>query len=476
MKNRLAFGFVIISIILIGYHLTQLWLSTKTIFHQDEFQHVHIAWNILNGKLPYRNFFETHGPLSSAFFSFLLKLAPEPTASVKSIFFLRNFCLLGAYINLLLLFFCLRHINKELSPILLTLVIFVGGLTMQVNGFKIRPDIFVQSFFILSLICWFKHYRFFSGVCLGICLGFNPKFLPLNIAMVCTDFIHTKFSSHFGLQFDQTNPNHSKPTWFRLIGGEVLIWIFILIGLAYTDALMPALKTMFVTNIEISIMRHQDAYWHFKLFRSAIEYERQLLIVSFLCLLGLTWLIFKTKRFPDSNTLTILILALTSFIFLTAPIVQHSVLLISPIFSLLILHVASKIFKTQNGLSWSLLALGSAVSYFTYIKLPSYNKVISPDFSGLEKILTETKRDEPMFYYWPSNCPAYVFNADQNKYWINNEFRTEKMKQGQYDNRLDNPEVKWVAIGYNIFHHLHTDERNYLEKNFKQFNCVWKRR
>lgn len=118
MKNRLTFGFVIISIVLIGYHCTQLWLSTKTIFHQDEFQHVHIAWNILNGKLPYRDFFETHGPLSNGFFSFLLWLAPEPTASVNSIFFLRNSCLIGAYINLFLMFFCLRHINKERTTIL----------------------------------------------------------------------------------------------------------------------------------------------------------------------------------------------------------------------------------------------------------------------------------------------------------------------------------------------------------------------
>lgn len=40
------------------------WLAANRLYDPDEFEHLHAAWSIADGQLPYRDFFEHHGPLT----------------------------------------------------------------------------------------------------------------------------------------------------------------------------------------------------------------------------------------------------------------------------------------------------------------------------------------------------------------------------------------------------------------------------
>jgi hypothetical protein len=158
MKPALSKLFLISGILLTIYFALNLWTASGSEFHQDEYQHVHIAWNTLTGKKIYQDFFETHGPLSAWTFSSLLKLKEEPIASPESILFLRKITVSTVFLTGLLMFYCLRLFVADLTLSVLATALFLGGITVQVTAFRIRPDIFVQLFFILSILPLIHNY------------------------------------------------------------------------------------------------------------------------------------------------------------------------------------------------------------------------------------------------------------------------------------------------------------------------------
>jgi hypothetical protein len=50
-------------VILVFLALLTLALSVNRIFSEDEVEHIHVSWYVLNGQVPYRDFFEHHHPL-----------------------------------------------------------------------------------------------------------------------------------------------------------------------------------------------------------------------------------------------------------------------------------------------------------------------------------------------------------------------------------------------------------------------------
>jgi hypothetical protein len=131
------------ALVLIGalYSMRLRLLETLTI-DPDEFEHLHVAWCMANGLVPYRDFFEHHTPwlhfLIAPFFRFYA-VACDPDAAIAFIFFARRIAMVLAGVAIALTFLLARLWRGEIagwmSAVLLsTAVVFVH------KTLEIRPD------------------------------------------------------------------------------------------------------------------------------------------------------------------------------------------------------------------------------------------------------------------------------------------------------------------------------------------------
>ncbi|HEY4105465.1 MAG TPA: hypothetical protein VGM44_16315 [Polyangiaceae bacterium] len=112
-------------------------------FSIDEFQYAHAAWLVSHGKLPYRDFFEFHFPLS------YLSYAPFITDDPTSIGHLRLFML----VVFALTSFGIYRINRELGPALALTGPIALATTTPFTFFatEIRPDAVAFGLFVFAL-------------------------------------------------------------------------------------------------------------------------------------------------------------------------------------------------------------------------------------------------------------------------------------------------------------------------------------
>src|SRR3954470_12562395 len=59
VQRTVAGGAIALSLMML---LTRLWFIPHREFDIDELEHAHAAWSVGSGSVPYRDFFEHHGP------------------------------------------------------------------------------------------------------------------------------------------------------------------------------------------------------------------------------------------------------------------------------------------------------------------------------------------------------------------------------------------------------------------------------
>lgn len=128
-------------------HLWRIWASAIALgfaaylFHgydADELQHLHIAWRIGQGELPYRDFFEHHPPLFPLLLAPLFRAFSE--ADAAALLLARTIALGITLITLALLY---RLLRRMVSP--MTACIGIGAMiALPVFGrsaMELRPDV-----------------------------------------------------------------------------------------------------------------------------------------------------------------------------------------------------------------------------------------------------------------------------------------------------------------------------------------------
>lgn len=129
--------------LIIGLYLWRLLLLKSVGFNPDEFWHLHAAWCLSQGMIPYRDFFEHHTPwlyFLLAPFLRLYRVDIDPNAAVGFIFLARRIMALFAAIVLILTFF-LGYLWRGprvawLATALLSTSVVFGHKTLE-----IRPDV-----------------------------------------------------------------------------------------------------------------------------------------------------------------------------------------------------------------------------------------------------------------------------------------------------------------------------------------------
>jgi len=149
-------------------------------FDPDELEHLHAAWCIYRGMLPYRDFFEHHTPLLHYVLAFLYPALGE---SIELIFAARALMWLLTGLILYLTF----RLGSEMfdDDIGITAALLLSYMVMFLEkSLEIRPDVASTALWLLCLIVLIRAVRYqsrrlylWSGISLGVALLFTPKIL-----------------------------------------------------------------------------------------------------------------------------------------------------------------------------------------------------------------------------------------------------------------------------------------------------------
>ncbi|MDA1021573.1 MAG: glycosyltransferase family 39 protein, partial [Cyanobacteria bacterium] len=162
---------------------------TYNFFSQDEFQHVHNAWNQFNGLMIYRDFFDHHGPIYTLLNSFILTKINEP-ASFETLIIFRHYSFFTSLLIFILVFLIAKFFLKTNSLALLTTMVVTMWHITQVASIEIRPDLLQTVFALLGFYLFVINQKttkvlvfVLSGCLFGLMLCCNFKSIILLAAI-----------------------------------------------------------------------------------------------------------------------------------------------------------------------------------------------------------------------------------------------------------------------------------------------------
>ena len=153
-------------------------ISQALAFNHDEIEHVHAAWHVAAGRVPYRDFFQNHHPLSWYLLAPALGPEPWPTdlLQIRAAFLLFAFAIAAATYRLARDATSSRPVAWTAVVLLLTFTTFAKG------AIEIRSDVpFALAatvgyvFFVRALHTRRSDWLFASGTALGVGLLVHQK-------------------------------------------------------------------------------------------------------------------------------------------------------------------------------------------------------------------------------------------------------------------------------------------------------------
>ncbi len=146
------------------YVFCSIFLSQSAV--ADDFEHMHAAWLVWNGYIPYTDFFEHHHPLMWYLFAPIMGMANR---NILIIFPLRVIMCSISILTLCVVYRLIKGFLKDRMSALLTICIFASSLIVQCSIIQIKPDMFMHLFFMLGLYYFFKFIRDEKQKDLNIC-------------------------------------------------------------------------------------------------------------------------------------------------------------------------------------------------------------------------------------------------------------------------------------------------------------------
>jgi len=161
---------------------------------------------------------------------------------------------------------------------------------------------------------------------------------------------------------------------------------------------------------------------------------------------------------------------LASFLFLLAPVWAHALVFVIPLGLTFLVSILFILPQFVNVLSIFLLVGFSLLLLKDPRAKDKGRDLQAVQMESLELALKETQRTEPVFYIWTSRCPAYVFNEDPSRFWMNHFKRTNPK---QPIRQL--PPIQYLSIHPAFLPAMDPQERAYIQEHFELRGCFWKR-
>lgn len=178
--------FSIILIVVLG--AISVWAAWKWRIDHDEIEHLHAAWLVSQGMLPFANFFEHHHPTLWYLLAPLTYLTQNPHLLVFTV------RLLDLILLALIISFTFRHFAKILSPDadwLMAATILVSSFAFLQKSMEVRPDPLMQALSFAGLYTWSiflmhsrKRWAIISGILFGLSFIVLQKAAVLLVSVI----------------------------------------------------------------------------------------------------------------------------------------------------------------------------------------------------------------------------------------------------------------------------------------------------
>lgn len=184
MDKKLCKVFLCLSLCIF---LLRVPLTFQRFFDQDEFEHIHAAWNISQGERIYSDFFENHPPLIHYLLQPFFRITGDTMATAFAARFLMLFFTGGIFCFTYLI---ARDLWGRLAGALSVLMLSTMIMFLE-KSLEFRPDVPMTFFWFASLYLILRGIKrekkeFFSaGIFLGIGILFSPKALFGYLGVLC---------------------------------------------------------------------------------------------------------------------------------------------------------------------------------------------------------------------------------------------------------------------------------------------------
>jgi len=385
--------YALISLMILVYIYLRINIIETRYYDHDEFQHLNATWNLFNGKIPYRDYFEHHFPwlyfLSSFLFHFYedIETSVEQTLSLFKLsrYFMQIFFVMSSF--LMMKIFLL--IKGRLFAALGLLLFFTNNIFLS-KTIEFRPDVPGFFFALLSLYYVIKKIKnnntndlYLSYFTYGIAIMFTQKYLVLLPSLVITHLLL------FNLK--------SKPLWLfeKLKCLSFLVFPFLVTYSAFY--LLNGHEEFFEQNIlsNFKWKKVGNHSYHTATFLNGMKYE------IILCLLGIVTAVIRYLKERTINKYSVLfginiLWFYISLLIIPISALQFYLILIPSILYFIIVFV--EVFKRKEIQASIIIAV---VCLNLYNKIHFFNSKKSPYRVTQERIIeyitVNTDRNDIVF-------------------------------------------------------------------------------
>lgn len=369
-------------------------------FQPSELQHVHIAWNMAQGLVPYRDFFEHHGLLLSYLNAFFMQcLGP----AWVTLYVLRLISFVLALLLVLqtmrfaqVLFPKAKHISFYAMGFLLTTLPFIF------TAYAIRPDTLQNLLWVSGLLYIYnsvgkgsRRQGFIAGLCLGAMLLANTKMLPGFLAVLL----------YLGVV------KQWRVLLYFLLGSFCVIMPWLLYAFFH-----GALADYFyyTTIYNFYVLRVQSDQFFLVMPKILVYQLVQVLLMFF----GLSvWR--RSADVAERQAVLFLLLMILSVSFgAVLGMYAYYYMAFMPLWAILsgygLVHLSRRSYYAVP-LVFALVGLSLFVLAFQSVPYRPQQKLLQQQAS-LEYVLGKYQRSTPALFLWSAN-PAFVFNRDVDYFW-----------------------------------------------------------
>lgn len=228
--------------------LMRFHLSLFRYFDPDEFAHLHWAYQIMIGYIPYKDFFIYHIPFYQWFLLPIFLLPQSPEAIIFSRVIMSTMFLICAVI----IFHLTYKLTKQWIPASLSVLCIIISPIMIDKGIEVRPDILMIFFFLITIWLLFTkpHSPRFLSLA-GLSLGLSMLTFQKMIFALPALGILLLFQPLTNAIKSRTLSTLPWKNWgFFLAGGSITILVFLLYLLVH-DALGSGLDAIIRTTKDI---------------------------------------------------------------------------------------------------------------------------------------------------------------------------------------------------------------------------------
>jgi hypothetical protein len=469
--------------------LAGLWCiglyARHDLFDPDEFQHAHIAWLVAGGQVPYRDFWEHHGPLYGLVNGALLALA-GPRADLGVLFACRIGSMLAGLSILACTWGIARRVALPTAAALTAVAITASLVFVQDKIAECRPDGWQNLFWLGGVWLLLEPRRrvaatIGAGALFGLAVLTNAK-AALGPAVVVAWYL-------LGARLHGRGARAVAGELAGLLAGGIAVCLPVVGWFAAQGAAGALLDYGVVWNLHAIMEARQ--IWTANL--RFLLLEQAVFVALFVAGVVAWWrdLARSDGVLPRPGASLVLAIALGTGLSLGLNFYTQFFLMFLPLWSIIaafgvfaggrwLAAVAGRAGRVATGV---LVVAGAAVALSTALRIaPAQERpVLAFQQAFTRMMVAATARTEPVGVIWDI-CGGFMFNQPLQFYWAAEALvgATAARHSGRdpfaedFVAALEARKVRFV-IGRNDAALPEATQR-YLREHYRYDNCLWRRR